>query len=262
MNVLLIIFIGIIGLVFGSFMNVLIMRVPKNISIVKPSSFCPQCMENISWKDNIPVISYILLKGRCRHCKKSIPIMYPLTEILSSLLFVVIYLKFGLSLMFFKYVIFIFLVLVVSLTDIYTSTGDFETGMIPTVYIALGILAGLIFAFFEGYTAYYLAGIAAGYLVLFFPAYFYSLIRHKEGMGEGDFMFFAMAGAFTGLGSIPAILTFAAFFGIVAGIVVVTVTKDRNYPIPFAPMLGVSAIIYVFFEELLNSYNWSSFIIN
>ncbi len=134
--------------------------------------------------------------------------------------------------------------------------------MIPTVYIALGILAGLIFAFFEGYTAYYLAGIAAGYLVLFFPAYFYSLIRHKEGMGEGDFMFFAMAGAFTGLGSIPAILTFAAFFGIVAGIVVVTVTKDRNYPIPFAPMLGVSAIIYVFFEELLNSYNWSSFIIN
>ena len=81
-------------------------------------------------------------------------------------------------------------------------------------------------------------------------------------MGEGDFMFFAMIGAFTGLGSIPAVLTFAAFFGIVAGLAVIIVTKDRNYPIPFAPMLGVSAIIYVFFEELLNSYNWSSFIIN
>ena len=96
MDILSIIFIGIIGLVFGSFMNVLIMRVPKNISIVKPSSFCPQCMEDIAWKDNIPVISYILLKGRCRHCKKSIPIMYPMTEILTALLFVVIYLKFAL----------------------------------------------------------------------------------------------------------------------------------------------------------------------
>ena len=189
--------------------------------------------------------------------------MYPLTEILTALLFVVIYLKFGLNLMFFKYVIFVFLVLTVSLTDIYTSSDDnFETGMIPTVYIALGILAGLIFGIIEGFFAYYLAGIAAGYLVLFFPAYFYSKIRHKEGMGEGDFMFFAMIGAFTGLGSIPAVLTFAAFFGIVAGLAVIIVTKDRNYPIPFAPMLGVSAIIYVFFEELLNSYNWSSFIIN
>lgn len=262
MDILSIIFISIIGLVFGSFMNVLIVRVPKNISIVKPSSFCPECMENILWYDNIPVISYILLKGKCRHCKKNIPIMYPLTEILTAILFAVIYLKFGLNLMFFKYAVFIFLVLVVSLTDIYTSASDFETGMIPTVYIALGILAGLIFGIFEGYFAYYLAGIAAGYLVLFFPAYIYSKIRHKEGMGEGDFMFFAMIGAFTGLGSIPAVLTFAAFFGIVAGIVVIIITKDRNYPIPFAPMLGVSAIIYVFFEELLNSYNWSSFIIN
>ncbi len=262
MDILSIIFICIIGLVFGSFMNVLIMRVPKNISIIKPSSFCPQCMENIKWRDNIPVISYILLKGKCRYCKKSIPIMYPLTEILTSLLFVVIYLKFGLNLMFFKYVIFIFLVLVISLTDIYTSASDFETGMIPTVYIALGIFAGLVFGLLEGFFAYYLAGIAAGYLVLFFPAYIYSKIRHKEGMGEGDFMFFAMIGAFTGLGSIPAVLTFAAFFGITAGIVVIAVTRDKNYPIPFAPMLGVSAIIYVFFEELLNSYNWGSFIIN
>ena len=188
--------------------------------------------------------------------------MYPLTEILTAVLFVVIYLKFGLSLMFFKYIIFMFLVLVVSLTDIYTSASDFETGMIPTVYIALGILAGLIFGLIEGYFAYYLAGIAAGYLVLFFPAYIYSKIRHKEGMGEGDFMFFAMIGAFTGLGSIPAVLTFAAFFGILAGIIVIIITKDKNYPIPFAPMLGVSAIIYVFFDGLLNSYNWSSFIIN
>lgn len=262
MNIIFLIFIGIIGLVFGSFMNVLIVRVPKNISIVKPASFCPQCMEDIAWRDNIPVVSYILLKGKCRHCKKNIPIMYPIVEIITALLFIVIYLKFGLSLMFFKYAVFIFLVLTVSLTDIYTATGDFETGMIPTVYIAFGIFTGLLFAGIEGYFAYYLAGIAGGYLVLFFPAYIYSKIRKREGMGEGDFLFFAMIGAFTGLGSVPAILTLAAFFGITAGFAVIIVTKDKNYPMPFAPMLGVSAVIYVFFEELLNSYNWSGFMIN
>lgn len=262
MDIIILIFIGLIGLSFGSFMNVLIVRVPKDLSIVKPSSYCPQCMEDLTWKDNIPLLSYILLKGRCRYCGKRIPLMYPVTELITGLLFIMVYLKFGLELDFFKYIIFVFLVLTVSFTDIYTSTDEFDTGMIPTVYIALGILSGLIFAFIEGYLSYYLAGIAAGYLVLFFPAYFYSKIRKKEGMGEGDFMFFGMIGAFLGLGSILAILTMAAFFGIVSGILVIIFTKDKNYPIPFAPMLGAAAIIYMFFEELLNSYKWSSLFIN
>ncbi len=262
MDIILIIFIALIGLSFGSFMNVLILRVPKGISIVKPSSYCPQCMEDLAWKDNIPLISYILLKGKCRYCKKEIPIMYPLTEAITSLLFVSLYLKFGLELEFFKYIIFVFLVLTISFTDIYTSVDDFETGMIPTVYIALGIFAGLVFAFIDGYFAYYLAGISAGYLVLFFPAYLYSKIRKKEGMGEGDFLFFAMIGAFTGLGSIASILTFSAFFGLIAGIVIIIFTKDKDYPVPFAPMLGAAAIIYIFFDELLNSFNWGSYISN
>lgn len=262
MDIILLVFITLIGLSLGSFMNVLIVRVPKDISIVKPASYCPQCMEDLSWKDNIPLISYILLKGRCRYCGKKIPLMYPFTELITALLFAMLYLKFGLELEFFKYIIFIFLVLVISFTDIYTSTDEFDTGMIPTIYIALGIFAGLIFAFIDGYLPYYLAGIAAGYLVLFFPAYLYSKVRKKEGMGEGDFMFFGMIGAFLGLGSIPAVLTMAAFFGIVSGIIVIVFTKDRNYPIPFAPMLGAAAIIYMFFEELLNSYKWGSYIIN
>lgn len=262
MDIILLVFITLIGLSLGSFMNVLIVRIPKDISIVKPASYCPQCMEDLSWKDNIPLISYILLKGRCRYCGKKIPLMYPFTELITALLFAMLYLKFGLELEFFKYIIFIFLVLVISFTDIYTSTDEFDTGMIPTIYIALGIFAGLIFAFIDGYLPYYLAGIAAGYLVLFFPAYLYSKLRKKEGMGEGDFMFFGMIGAFLGLGSIPAVLTMAAFFGIVSGIIVIVFTKDRNYPIPFAPMLGAAAIIYMFFEELLNSYKWGSYIIN
>ena len=86
---------------------------------------------------------------------------------ITALLFIILYLKFGLEIDFFKHIIFIFLVLTVSFTDIYTSVDEFDTGMIPTVYIALGILAGLIFGFIEGYLSYYLAGIAAGYLVLF-----------------------------------------------------------------------------------------------
>ncbi|MDE7168895.1 MAG: prepilin peptidase, partial [Mucispirillum sp.] len=109
----------------------------------------------------------------------------------------------------------------------------------------------------EGGFGYYMAGISAGYLVLFFPAFIYAKIRKKEGIGEGDFLFFAMIGAFTGLGSIAAILTVASFLGVVAGFMVIFVTKDKNYPVPFAPMLGVAAIIYVFFEDMLNFYNWS-----
>lgn len=262
MDIVILVFIGLIGLSMGSFMNVLILRVPKDISIISPSSYCPQCMEDLSWKDNIPVLSYILLRGKCRYCKKSIPLMYPVTEIITALLFVMVHLKFGLEIEFFKYIIFVFLVLTVSFTDIYTSVDDFETGMIPTVYIVLGIFAGLVFAIIEGHLPYYLAAVAAGYLVLFFPAYLYSAIRKKEGMGEGDFMFFAMIGAFTGLGSIPAILTMAAFFGVITGIIVIIFTKDKSYPIPFAPMLGAAAIIYMFFDELLNSYYWNSYIIN
>lgn len=108
MDIIILIFICLIGLSFGSFMNVLIVRVPKDLSIVKPSSYCPQCMEDLTWKDNIPLLSYILLKGRCRYCGKRIPLMYPVTELITGLLFIMVYLKFGLELDFFKYIIFFF----------------------------------------------------------------------------------------------------------------------------------------------------------
>lgn len=255
MGILAGIFIFLIGLSIGSFINVLIYRVPKGLSIVRPSSYCPQCNHSLSWRDNIPLISYVYLLGKCRYCFGRISVMYPLTEFLTGILFVALYMKFGISLLFIKYVVFIFLILVVSLTDIYTSMDDFETGMIPVIYLVIGLGFGIFFGILEGGLGYYLAGISAGYLVLFFPSYIYLKVRHREGMGEGDFIFFGMIGSFTGLGSVPAILTISSFFGILSGLVIILLTKDREYPIPFAPMLGASAIIYVFFEDMLNIYN-------
>lgn len=252
-----IIFAVLAGLAIGSFINVLVYRIPQDINIIKPDSFCPNCSHKLSWADKIPVVSYVLLKGRCRYCKESVPLMYPVTEILTAALFAALYLKFGQSLLFIKYAVFICFVIAVSVTDIFTSAGDFETGMIPVAYPVAGIAAAIVFSVVEGGFGYYMAGISAGYLVLFFPAFIYAKIRKREGIGEGDFLFFAMIGAFTGLGSIAAILTVASFLGVVAGFMVIFVAKDKNYPVPFAPMLGVAAIIYVFFEDMLNFYNWS-----
>lgn len=258
MNIAILIFTVLIGMAVGSFINVLIYRVPKELSIIKPSSYCPQCNHSLSWYDNIPLISYIILRGKCRYCSGRIPIMYPMTEFLTGTLFAALYIKFGLTVLFIKYAVFVLIVLAVSLTDIYTSMDDFETGMIPEIYLISGISAGIIFSIIEKGLGYYLAGISAGYLVLFIPAYIYAKLKHREGMGEGDFIFFGMIGAFTGLGSIPAILTLSSFFGIISGLVIIFLTKNKEYPIPFAPMLGAAGIIYVFFEDTLNIYNWGS----
>lgn len=237
----------------GSFMNVLIIRVPKDLSVIRPGSKCMDCGQKIKFYDNIPVLSYIFLRGKCRYCKSNISIIYPLTEITTSLLFIFLYLKFGLSLLLLKYFIFAFLVLVISLTDIYTSFMDeFETGMIPLVYPFIGIITALIFSIIEGNFVNSLAGMAAGYLVLFIPATIYSYIRNREGMGEGDFILFAMIGGFTYVGSIPAILVLSSFLGILAGLIIIILTKNKEFPIPFAPMLGIAGILYLFYEKILN----------
>ena len=236
-------------------MNVLIVRVPASSSIVFPGSKCMECGSPIKFYDNIPVISYLILRGKCRSCKSKIPIFYPITEILTSLLFVFLYINFGINLIFLKLAIFIFLVLVISLTDIYTSfMEEFETGMIPLVYPFIGIIVALSFAIYEGRFIDSLAGMAAGYLVLFIPATIYTIIRKKEGMGEGDFILFAMIGGFTYVGSIPAILVLSSFFGLLAGIIIVLLTKNKEFPIPFAPMLGAASILYLFFKDILDIY--------
>lgn len=245
-----IIFIILIGLIFGSFLSVLIMRVPKAESIVKPASYCDSCKKSLSWYQNIPLISYIIFLGRCPYCKNRISPIYPFLELLTAGIFLLIYLKFGFSVEASKYYIFAFLLLATALTDIYTLfEGSFETGVIPVSYPLIGIVIASLFAVYEGSFILSLAGCAAGYLILFFPSLIYSKVRRREGMGEGDFIFFAMIGSFLGIYSIPAILCLSTFFGILSGIIIILITKDKSFPIPFCPMLASAALLYIFFKE-------------
>lgn len=257
MEILSIVTVLIVGLVFGSFMNVLIYRVPREKPMGASRSYCPRCGHKIAFYQNIPVFGYIFLRGRCAYCKGSISLRYPIVEIVTGLLFLLIYLKFGPGLDTFKYEVFVFICLVCAFTDIDTALDkeNFETGVIPMIYPAIGIAAALIFAFLQGRFTDSLAGAAAGFLILFFPAAIYSFVRKIEGMGEGDFYLFAMIGAFTGLSSVPAILTISAFAGVIAGFIIIAITKNKRYAMPFAPMLCFGGIVYVFFEKYLNVWN-------
>ncbi|MBQ3032859.1 MAG: prepilin peptidase [Deferribacterales bacterium] len=245
-------FAALLGLVFGSFMNVLIYRIPKGISIVSPPSSCPQCGGRIKWFDNIPVISWCVLKGRCRCCFGKISFLYPIVELLTGATFVLIYLKFGASLEALKYGVFCFLLLTAAFTDIKTALDkDFETGVIPTVYPFIGVIIALSFALYEGNFLNSLSGWASGYLVLYLPAMIYTYLTGREGIGEGDFILFAMIGAFLGPMAIPMVLTVGAFVGVVVGIIIIVATKNRRYPIPFAPMLALGGMFFLLFDNVL-----------
>lgn len=255
------IFITFIGFTFGSFMNVLVYRVPRSKSLLTARSYCPHCKHVISWYHNIPVISYLFLRGKCAYCGGKISLRYPIIEAVTGVLFLLVYIKIGLSIELLKYLIFVFLCLTCAFTDLDTALDkeNFETGVIPMVYPFLGLAFALIFAIFEGRLTDSLAASAGGFLILLFPATIYSVIRKREGMGEGDFYLFAMIGAFTGLGSIPAILTVSAFAGVVVGFVVIIFTGDKRYPMPFAPMLCLGGMAYVFFEKYLSVSGMSFF---
>ncbi len=256
MEIVIITTIILFGLIMGSFMNMLVYRVPLGLNIARPASRCDNCGHTIKPYENIPVISYIFLGGKCSSCKQHISIVNPLTEISTALVFVALYFKFGLELEFFKYLYFSFFALVIAYTDIATALDKehFETGVIPDVYVFLGIFGGLAFAFVEGTFVNALAGAAAGYLVLLFPAVMFKVLRKIEGIGEGDFGLLAMIGIYTGVLSIPYILTFAALVGVIVGITVIAVTKDKRYAMPFAPMLSAGGVLYVFFSDYIQKF--------
>ena len=161
----------IFGLVFGSFLNVLVARLPRNLSVVHPPSACPVCGHKIRIYHNVPVLGYMVLGGKCRDCKTKISIQYPLVELLCGVMFLLVFLKFGLTLYSLKYVVFIFLLLGAGLTDLTTAISpDFECGIIPDTYTIGGTIVGLGFNFFlfPGIKVA-LIGAAAGFLALWFP---------------------------------------------------------------------------------------------
>ncbi len=233
----------VIGAVVGSFLNVCIYRLPRNESIVFPPSRCPQCGFRIPFYDNVPIVSYLVLRGRCRSCKASISFQYPLVELINALLALFLFMRFGPTLAFL--VLFLFCSAMVVITFI-----DLEHQIIPDAISLPGIVVGFIFSFFFPGVGWQssLIGIAVGGGSLLLVAYGYQLITKKEGMGGGDIKLLAMMGAFFGWKAVLFIIFVSSLVGSVIGITVMVIRgKDSKLAIPFGPFLALGAILYIFF---------------
>jgi leader peptidase (prepilin peptidase)/N-methyltransferase len=231
----------IFGLVVGSFLNVVIWRWPREESIVYPGSHCVKCGKPIAWYDNIPLLSWIILRGKCRHCQERISIRYPLIELLSGLLSVLCFWCFGLSRWYFIYYAFAAGLLATSIIDL-------EHRLIPDEISIGGAVVGLGFAFLPGnkidpFSA--LIGAIAGFLVLFIVGQGYYLLTRREGMGLGDAKLLAMIGAFLGWRSLPLTIFAGSLLGTIIGTAIILFSRDRFYKIPFGPFLSLGALLWL-----------------
>lgn len=241
----------IFGAIVGSFLNVCIFRIPKNESIVIPGSHCPNCNTPIKFYDNIPILSYILLGARCRYCKHSISIQYPIVEVITTISSFLIFIKFGISTDYFVYFFFICALIILTVIDLYHQ-------IIPDVIslpgIVVGLLASLIIrnvSFLES-----LIGMILGGGSLFLIAVAYQWLFKKEGMGGGDIKLLAMIGAFLGWKSVFITIILSSFIGSIVGIILISIKgKDFKYAIPFGPFLSIGAAISLFYQkEIIDWY--------
>ncbi|HOJ51656.1 MAG TPA: prepilin peptidase [Syntrophales bacterium] len=237
----------ILGAIVGSFLNVCISRLPMGESIVKPPSHCPTCGARIFWYDNIPIFSYLFLRGRCRRCHTPISYRYPLVELVSALGAVAVWAQFGPGVEGAIAFVFFCTLIVVSFIDL-------EHQIIPHVITLPGIPIFLMVG--VGVMGVKLTdaliGLAAGIAALHLIAVYYEAITGIEGMGGGDVNLAGLIGAFFGWQSLPLVLFSAAFFGACLGLIFM-VFKGRNLrqAIPFGPFLSLGALIYLFFGRAL-----------
>jgi leader peptidase (prepilin peptidase)/N-methyltransferase len=238
------------GLVLGSFMNVCIYRIPRKLSIITPRSRCPQCENKIKFYDNLPVVSYLVLRGKCRYCGQPISWQYPIVEALTGLLSLALFIKFGLS---YQYAL--WLLFTASLVTI--SFIDFHHKIIPDVISLPGIAVGWIASLIFGHISWLdsLIGIAAGGGSLFLVAYLYERFTGREGMGGGDVKLLAMIGSWMGWRPLPLVVLLSSLTGAVVGLAFILVAgKGYRVRIPFGPFLSFGAIIYSFFGPELTTW--------
>jgi leader peptidase (prepilin peptidase)/N-methyltransferase len=262
----------IFGLVVGSFLNVVIHRLPKimerewhnnclelqgkeapeatQYTLAKPRSACPLCGHKISALENIPVISYLFLKGKCRGCKSPISLRYPLIEALTGVLIGLVSWKFGYTSMALFAWIFIFAL--ITLTFI-----DFDTQLLPDDITLPLLWLGLLFNLNNGFTDLKSAviGAIAGYLILWSIFWLFKLITGKDGMGYGDFKLLAAIGAWFGWQLLPAVILLSSVLGAAIGIsLIVFAKRGREIPMPFGPFLAIGGIAALFLGPQLASY--------
>lgn len=241
------IWVFVFGLCIGSFLNVCIYRLPESKSIVHPRSMCPQCGALIRFYDNFPILSYLLLRGKCRHCKTPISFRYPVVELLSGLFAVGVLIKYGLSLEAVVYYIFIATLLVITFIDI-------DHQIIPDIITLPGIPICFVASFALPQITYIesIMGILIGGGSLFMVAWLYHLLTKKEGMGGGDIKLLGMMGAIIGWKGVLFTIFVASAVGTVSGMLIMLKTrKSMKLAVPFGPFLAIGCIAYIFFGPQL-----------
>jgi leader peptidase (prepilin peptidase)/N-methyltransferase len=235
------------GMVAGSFLNVCICRMPKDESVVSPPSHCPRCSYQIKWYDNIPLFSYLLLRGKCRGCGTHISLQYPLVELINGILTLLLFLRFGLTLDFAALFLFCSALVVITFIDI-------EHQIIPDEISLPGIVIGFALSFFLNGHGWLdsLIGILLGGGTLYLVAFGYHRLTGKEGMGGGDIKLLAMMGAFLGWKAVPFIIFTSSLTGSFVGVSIMLLKKkDSKLAIPFGPYLAFGALLYIFYGQPL-----------
>lgn len=261
---------AVVGLIIGSFLNVVIYRLPKmmeadwqqqckeylgqvseqdekpaRFDLVSPGSRCPHCQQEIPFYRNIPVVSFLLQRGRCANCKAKISWRYPLVEILTAVLTVAVVVKFGVTWQALAAMLLTWVLITLALID-------FDTQLLPDSMtlpmIWLGLILSLIPLYVDSVAS--IVGAVCGYMLLWSVFHLFKLVTGKEGMGFGDFKLLAMLGAWLGWKMIPLIILLSSFAGAVIGILLVVFKgHNKEHPIPFGPYLAIAGWGALMFGE-------------
>ena len=243
------VFAGLLGLIFGSFFNVCIYRIPREKSIVWPGSFCPKCQKPIAWYDNIPVLSYVFLLGKCRHCKAPISLQYPLVELLTATLTVLFVWKLGISVWTFAQLTAVYFLLISSVIDL-------ELMIIPDRFSLGLIVLGVAFAWCNPNLSGLwwereltsLLGAGVGLFGVLAIALLGTWLFKKEAMGGGDVKLMSGIGALIGWKGVVTTLVMGSFFGLVyAVILMIRKGKKGADIIPFGPFLSMGALVNLYY---------------
>ena len=247
------IFVLVLGALWGSFANVCIYRLPLEKGVVSGRSFCPNCKKLITWKDNIPIISFLFLKGKCRYCNKKISSQYVLVETISILFFLIIYFFYGVS-------ITTLLLIILSLSFLIIFFIDFKHYIIPNVLTFSMMFLGFIKSFipnlnpiFPNYINSLIGGIF-GYGIIWSIIFFYKQVRKKEGMGLGDAKLLSAIGFWFGWFSIPFVIFLSSLIALLS-VAPSLINKSKKFSsqIPFGPYIILGTLIYLIFESNIRS---------
>ncbi len=270
----------VLGCVIGSFLNVCIYRIPRNETVVSTPSHCPICNTKISWYDNLPLLSYLFLSGKCRNCSTRISPRYPMVEGLTGILFLLIYIRFGPSLETIAYSLFAALLLISTFTDLERDDEGELYMMIPDLVTVPGTVAGVLFsiALTDMKLIESLLGVVVGggalYLVMRIAPMFMrrgepELENVGEGntkqgvMGEGDTKLAAMMGAFLGWEKVLIGIYLGIIIGAVVGLILLVLKiKGRKDAVPFGPFLAIGAFLAMFYGAQIISFIFDFSVIN